>query len=167
LQVELPEFAKQLRDDKSNFFESAEELLAAFDTIIRDRVEPQLTKIFKVVFVYLVEYLCISRRRPLADWRSPVRPLPTTRQPSTSPGRRMAVGRPNCSSTRSNATGEEIVSVLRWMARCIDVPSSQPRYEMVSLSLHEACPGHHLQGDYIQQDSWPDFRKVNILKYDF
>jgi len=38
--------------------------------------------------------------------------------------------------------------------------TSQPTYEMVSLSLHEANPGHHLQGCYIQQDTWPDFRKV-------
>lgn len=38
--------------------------------------------------------------------------------------------------------------------------SSQPRYEMVSLSLHEVSPGHHLQGCYIQQDTWPEFRKV-------
>jgi len=38
--------------------------------------------------------------------------------------------------------------------------ASQPRYEMVSLSLHETNPGHHLQGCYIQQDTWPEFRKV-------
>ena len=39
--------------------------------------------------------------------------------------------------------------------------SSQPRYEMVSLTLHESLPGHHLQGTYMQvQEGWPMFRKV-------
>jgi len=39
--------------------------------------------------------------------------------------------------------------------------SSQPRYEMVSLSLHETNPGHHLQSSYsIEQSDWPMFRKV-------
>ena len=38
------------------------------------------------------------------------------------------------------------------------------RYEMVSLSLHETNPGHHLQGSYsIEQADWPMFRKVMIL----
>ena len=38
------------------------------------------------------------------------------------------------------------------------------RYEMVSLSLHETNPGHHLQGSYsIEQADWPMFRKVIIL----
>jgi uncharacterized protein (DUF885 family) len=35
------------------------------------------------------------------------------------------------------------------------------RYEMVSLSLHETNPGHHLQGSYmLEQQDWPLFRKV-------
>merc|ERR1719312_317290 len=39
--------------------------------------------------------------------------------------------------------------------------NSQPRYEMVSLSLHETNPGHHLQGSYsLAQEDWPIFRKV-------
>jgi len=39
--------------------------------------------------------------------------------------------------------------------------NSQPRYEMVSLSLHETNPGHHLQGSYsIEQADWPMFRKI-------
>jgi len=39
--------------------------------------------------------------------------------------------------------------------------NSQPRYEMVSLSLHETNPGHHLQGSYmLEQEDWPMFRKV-------
>ena len=38
---------------------------------------------------------------------------------------------------------------------------SQPKYEMVSLSLHEASPGHHLQSSFsLEQDDFPTFRKV-------
>merc|ERR1711936_1130571 len=39
--------------------------------------------------------------------------------------------------------------------------SSQPRYEMISLSLHEACPGHHLQGSYLlEKPGVARFRKA-------
>jgi len=39
--------------------------------------------------------------------------------------------------------------------------SSQPKYEMVSLSLHEGLPGHHLQGCHtLEADNMPRFRKV-------
>jgi uncharacterized protein (DUF885 family) len=32
---------------------------------------------------------------------------------------------------------------------------------MVSLTLHETNPGHHLQGSYmLEQKDWPLFRKV-------
>ena len=38
---------------------------------------------------------------------------------------------------------------------------SQPKYEMVSLSLHEANPGHHLQSSFsLEQDDFPAFRRV-------
>ena len=38
---------------------------------------------------------------------------------------------------------------------------SQPRYEMISLTLHETIPGHHLQGSYmLEKKEWPMFRKV-------
>jgi len=36
----------------------------------------------------------------------------------------------------------------------------QPKYEMVSLTLHETVPGHHLQSSYmIERKDWPSFRK--------
>lgn len=38
---------------------------------------------------------------------------------------------------------------------------SQPRYEMISLSLHETNPGHHLQGSYnLEKDGLPLFRQI-------
>jgi len=38
---------------------------------------------------------------------------------------------------------------------------SQPKYDMISLSLHEAVPGHHLQGSYmLEKPGVAQFRKV-------
>jgi len=38
---------------------------------------------------------------------------------------------------------------------------SQPRYTMVSLSLHETNPGHHLQSSFmLEKEDWPQFRKM-------
>ena len=38
---------------------------------------------------------------------------------------------------------------------------SQPKYEMVSLAMHEANPGHHFQASYqLEQEDFPTFRKV-------
>lgn len=39
--------------------------------------------------------------------------------------------------------------------------NSQPKYEMVSLSMHEGNPGHHFQASYqLEQEEFPTFRKV-------
>ena len=39
-----------------------------------------------------------------------------------------------------------------------------PRYEMISLSLHETNPGHHLQSSYtLERPDWPMFRKVQPI----
>ena len=39
--------------------------------------------------------------------------------------------------------------------------SSQPRYEMVSLAMHEANPGHHFQSSYqLEAENFPTFRRV-------
>ena len=37
---------------------------------------------------------------------------------------------------------------------------SQPKYEMVSLALHEGNPGHHLQSSYSLSANLPLFRTV-------
>ena len=38
---------------------------------------------------------------------------------------------------------------------------SQPRYTMVSLSLHETNPGHHLQSSFmLEKEDWPQFRFI-------
>jgi len=38
--------------------------------------------------------------------------------------------------------------------------ASQSRHGVATLVLHEAYPGHHLQGAYLQGDRYPTFRKV-------
>ena len=39
--------------------------------------------------------------------------------------------------------------------------NSQPKYEMISLSLHESNPGHHFQSSFsMEKPDWPLFRKV-------
>ena len=39
--------------------------------------------------------------------------------------------------------------------------SSQPKYEMISLSMHESNPGHHFQSAFsLEKQDWPLFRKV-------
>merc|ERR1719347_446505 len=38
---------------------------------------------------------------------------------------------------------------------------NQPKYSIISLTLHETNPGHHLQNSYsLEQKDWPMFRKV-------
>ena len=43
------------------------------------------------------------------------------------------------------------------------------RYEMVSLSLHETNPGHHLQSSYsIEQSDWPlGLGEICLVALDF
>jgi len=127
LSVGLSEFIQQLRDDKNNFYQSSEELLAAFDDIIRQKIEPQLTKLF---LAGPKSGLDITNS-PMADY----------------PAAFYIAGTPD--GARSSKL---FVNTFKFC--------SQPKYEMVSLSLHEANPGHHLQADYIIQRSWPEFRKV-------
>ena len=127
LNLSLEDFISQLRNDKKNFFGSAEELLGAFHNIIWDRVDPQLNKIFKPKARGALEIT----RTPMADY-------------------------PAAFYIAGTADGSR-PSKLFVNTHKFD---SQPKYEMVSLSLHEALPGHHLQGDYIQRDDWPEFRKV-------
>lgn len=38
-------------------------------------------------------------------------------------------------------------------------PETKPRFSMMSLCLHEACPGHHFQFSYLNNQKMPDFRK--------
>lgn len=128
LTTSLSAFIEQLREDKANFFPTKEELLAAFDTIIRKRVEPQLGKIFHNMPVKGVLEITEA---PLADY----------------PAAFYIAGTPD-----GARPSKLFVNTHKF--------DSQPRYEMVSLSLHEAMPGHHLQGDYIQRDDWPEYRKV-------
>merc|ERR1719228_577952 len=127
LNMSLKDFMEKLRNDKSNFFNSGQELMDRFSTIIHEQINPKLDKIFHTSPKCQLEISEV----PVADY----------------PAAFYIAG------TEDGARpGKLFVNTFKF--------ASQPRYEMVSLALHESNPGHHLQGDYIMQGNWPDFRKV-------
>eukprot|EP00092_Neocalanus_flemingeri_P033658 GFUD01036589.1.p1 GENE.GFUD01036589.1~~GFUD01036589.1.p1 ORF type:complete len:569 (-),score=198.07 GFUD01036589.1:57-1763(-) len=128
MDMPLTDFMECLRKDKANFFSSAEELLDTFSTIIHDRINPNLTKIFHFCPISKLEIT----EAPMADY----------------PAAFYIVG------TEDGARpGKLFVNTFKY--------ASQPRYEMVSLALHETNPGHHLQGSYmLEKEGMPQFRKV-------
>eukprot|EP00092_Neocalanus_flemingeri_P033659 GFUD01036590.1.p1 GENE.GFUD01036590.1~~GFUD01036590.1.p1 ORF type:complete len:569 (-),score=216.01 GFUD01036590.1:72-1778(-) len=128
MDMPLTDFMECLRKDKANFFSSAEELLDTFSTIIHDRINPNLTKIFHFCPKSKLEIT----EAPMADY----------------PAAFYIAG------TEDGARpGKLFVNTFKY--------ASQPRYEMVSLALHETNPGHHLQGSYmLEKEGMPQFRKV-------
>jgi len=128
LDVSLTDFMENLRNDKTNYFSSEEELLDAFSTIIHERINPRLSKIFLSCPQSKLEIT----RVPMPDY----------------PAAFYIAG------TEDGARpGKLFVNTFKF--------ASQPRYEMVSLSLHETNPGHHLQGSYmLEREGMPQFRKV-------
>jgi len=128
LEVPLTDFMENLRNDKANFFNSGQELLDAFSTIIHERINPQLNKIFHTVPQSRLEITEV----PVADYPAAFYIA------GTEDGKR---------------PGKLFANTFKY--------DSQPRYEMVSLALHETNPGHHLQGSYmLEKKGMPQFRKV-------
>ena len=126
--VSLKQFIEDLRVDKSNFFTSKEELLAAGKEIVFDKIYPRLTKLFTNV---------------------PRTKLEVNETPSSEyPAAFYLAG-----TEDGSRPGKYSLNTFKF--------SSQPRYEMISLSLHEACPGHHLQGSYLlEKPGVARFRKA-------
>ena len=107
LEMSLNDFIVKLRNDKANFFNSKQELLDAFSTIIHDKLD-------KIFYSWPQSKLEITEV-PLADY----------------PAAFYIAG------TEDGARpGKLFVNTFKY--------ASQPRYEMVSLALHETNPGHHL-----------------------
>ena len=114
-EVSLKQFIENLREDKSNFFRSKEELLAAGKEIVFDKIYPRLTQLFTAVPRTKLEV----NETPSAEY----------------PAAFYLAG-----TEDGSRPGKYSLNTFKF--------SSQPRYEMTSLSLHEACPGHHLQARY-------------------
>eukprot|EP00088_Acartia_fossae_P029105 TRINITY_DN2991_c1_g1_i3.p1 TRINITY_DN2991_c1_g1~~TRINITY_DN2991_c1_g1_i3.p1 ORF type:complete len:293 (+),score=91.53 TRINITY_DN2991_c1_g1_i3:1-879(+) len=126
----LEEFTEFIRNDKSNFFNSPQELLDAFKDIIDNKIEPRILDIFH---------------------QKPATELEIVEVPPSNPDAPAAfyiAGTPD-----GSRPGRLYVNTNKY--------DSQPRYEMISLTLHETIPGHHLQGSYmLERKDWPTFRKV-------
>ena len=128
LEMSLTDFMEKLRNDKANYFNSEQELLDAFSTIIHDRINPKLDTIF---------HSCPKSKLEITE-------VPVADYPAAF----------YIAGTEDGARpGKLFVNTFKF--------ASQPRYEMVSLALHETNPGHHLQGSYmLEKEGMPQFRKV-------
>jgi len=126
----LPEFIQVLRNDKANYFNSPEELMAAFHEIIENRINPRILDLFHTEPQTKLEIVEVPPSTPDAPAAYYIA--------GTADGKR---------------PGRLFVNTNKY--------DSQPRYEMISLSLHETNPGHHLQGSYmVESTGLPSFRKV-------
>ena len=128
--MSLQNFTEMIRNNRSNFYNSADELLDAFYEIIENRIDSQLLNIFNNKPSTKLEI--VGMPPSMAD----------------APAAFYTAGTPD-----GSRPGVLYVNTNKF--------NSQPKYEMVSLSLHETNPGHHLQGSYmLEKEDWPMFRKV-------
>jgi len=83
-------------------------------------------------------------------WKPPTLPLDITEMPpalSSGPAAYYIAG-----TSDGSRPGKFFVNLKRY--------DSQPKYETISLALHEGNPGHHLQASYSQVSGFPTFRTV-------
>lgn len=107
-------FLDYLRTDSRFYFDSAEELLAAYRDIAK-RMDGELPRLFKTL-----------PRTPYGVREMPAFIAPSAPTAYYYPG-----------SLKSGTAG--------WFVANTHALDQRPRYEMIPLTLHEACPGHHLQ----------------------
>jgi uncharacterized protein (DUF885 family) len=125
----FPDFTEFLRNDPQFFFETPEELLAAYRDIAK-RADYELVKLFGKL-----------PRLPYG-----VLPVPSYAEKSQS----TAYYKHGCLKT--GIPGTFFANTYKLNAR--------PKWEMESLTLHEAVPGHHLQISLAQEQAeLPNFRK--------
>ena len=125
----LSEFFESLKTDPQHYYDKEEDLIAGYGTI-RDRVDPELTKLFSVL--------------PKADYE--IRPVEAFRAKTAAGGSYMA---PSPDGSRPGV----------FYANTYDL-SARPKYSMEALFLHEASPGHHFQiAMQFEQKDLPKFRR--------
>jgi len=100
-------------------------------------------------FKYLIEQE-IDPKLTQLFWKPPALPLEIVEMPPALSGGPAAyyIG----GTADGSRPGRFFVNVKRY--------DSQPKYEMISLALHEGNPGHHLQGSYSLSANLPEFRTV-------
>lgn len=126
------EFSNRLRTDESQFFESEEEALNTYRSIIENEITPKLSLLFKYIPEKVLKVEKID---------SDISSGPRAYYMPASP---------------DNSTAAVFY---------LDVTSLKnlPRYEVMTLAMHEGVPGHHFQKSYtMEQDDVPEFRKHGI-----
>lgn len=124
------QFLEMLRTEKRFYYETKEELLNGYKKLCENKIKPKLKDFFKEI--------------PEADFE--IKETPTDLAP-VAPGA-YYLG-PSDDGTRP---GVFMVNTYK--------PETRPKYEMVSLALHEAVPGHHLQTVFaMEQRDQPSFRR--------
>lgn len=124
------QFLEMLRTEKRFYYETKEELLNGYKKLCENKIKPKLKDFFKQI--------------PEADFE--IKETPTDLAP-VAPGA-YYLG-PSDDGTRP---GVFMVNTYK--------PETRPKYEMVSLALHEAVPGHHLQTVFaMEQRDQPSFRR--------
>jgi uncharacterized protein (DUF885 family) len=125
----LDEFFKYVNTDPQFFFDKREDLIAGYD-VLRQRVNPQLPKLFEIL--------------PKADYE--VRAVEPFREKSAAGG-------------QYQAATEDGSRPGIFYANAYDL-SARPKWAMEALSLHEANPGHHFQiSIQREQQGLPKFRR--------
>lgn len=129
-QGSFKEFLDMLRTEKRFYFDTKEELLKGYKDLCAKVIEPKLNVYFKEMPKMPFEII-----ETPAD-AAPVAPAAYYLGPSED-------------GTRP---GVFMVNTYKHHTR--------PKYEMVSLALHEAVPGHHLQTAFaMEQEEQPSFRR--------
>jgi len=127
--ADLKSFIEKLRNDKSFYYQTPEQLMERFRSLIEEEINPNLHKLF---------------------WNPPDLPLDITEMPPALTGGPAAYYIAGTSD--GTRPGKFFVNLKRY--------DSQPKYECISLALHEGNPGHHLQASYSQLAGFPMFRTV-------
>ena len=125
----LAQFFTHLRTDPAYFYETGEELLAAYRALAK-RVDPELIR--------------ISRQLPRMPYG--VLPIPEAVAPNTT------TAYANVGAADGSRPPYFFVNLYK--------PETRPKWEMLALTLHEAMPGHCLQGSVAQElGEMPAFRR--------